>query len=236
MAVDAIGANRHLLSGCGIDWGSGSGVLTVAAAKIPAVESVVGLELAQEDMAVARTNAEENGVAEKITFIRSDSFEPFDDQDTSSLDALVGHADFLIANPPASSGDDGLGWRRSVLRGALRFVKPGAPLLVQISYQYNVERIERLAQDVPGYTYDGVIGTSDWIEFDQSREDLSKKLVEYRDEERAGGTVYTFRGRSAEGEEALSHLTATEALDHYRETGESPMSKWQMHLFVRQWG
>lgn len=234
MAVDAIGANRHLLSGRGIDWGSGSGVLTVAAAKIPAVESIVGLELAEEDIAVAGTNAAENGVADKIAFIRSDSFEPFEGQDPSPLDALVGHADFLIANPPASRGDDGLGWRRSVLRGALRFAKPGAPLLIQISYQYNVERIARLVEDVPGYGYEGVIGTSAWIEFDQTRDDLSKQLVEYADEERAGGTVYTFRGRRAEGEAATPHLTATEALDHYRETGESPMSKWQMHLFRKQ--
>ena len=236
MAVDAIGANRHLLSGRGIDWGSGSGVLTVTAAKISAVESIVGLDLAEEDMAVARTNAEANGVADKITFIRSDSFEPFEDQDASSMDALVGDADFLIANPPASRGDDGLGWRRSVLRGALRYVRLGAPLLIQISYQYNVERIARLAEDVPGYSYEGMIGTSEWIDFDQSREDLSKQLVEYVDEEKAGGMVYTFRGRRAEGGEERHHLTATEALVHYRETGESPISKWQMHLFKRQRG
>ncbi len=239
MAVEAIGANRHLLSGRGIDWGSGSGVLAVATAKIPTVECIVGLELAEEDIAVARANAEGNGVAGKITFIRSDSFEPFEDQDASPLDALVGHADFLIANPPASRGDDGLGWRRSVLRGALRFVKPAAPLLVQISYQYNVERIARLAEDVPGYTYDGVIGTSDWIEFDQSREDLSKKLVDYADEEKIGGTAYTFRGgrRAGAGRRGeREHMTATEALAHYRETGESPISKWQMHLFRKHLG
>ena len=105
-------------------------------------------------------------------------------------------------------------------------MKPGAPLLVQISYQYNVERIARLAEDVPAYSYEGVIGTSDWVEFDQTRDDLSAQLVEYAEEEAAGGTVYTFKGRT----------TATEALDHYRQTGESPISKWQMHLFRRDGG
>ena len=102
-------------------------------------------------------------------------------------------------------------------------MKPGAPLLVQISYQYNVERIARLAEDVPGYSYEGVIGSSDWVEFDQARDDLSSQLVEYAEEEAAGGTVYTFKGGR----------TATEALDHYRQTGESPISQWQMHLFRR---
>ena len=235
MAVEAIGANRHLLSGRGIDWGSGSGVLTVAAAKIPSVEFIVGLELAEKDIAIARVNAEANGVTEKIAFIRSDSFEPFDDQDATALEALVGAADFLIANPPASQRDDGLGWRRSVLRGALGYVRPGAPLLIQISYQYNVERIARLAEDVPGYSYEGVIGTSDWVEFDQTRGDLSKQLVKYADEEKAGGIVYTFRGRrtAGDGRRAVAHITAAEALERYGETGESPISKWQMHLFRR---
>ena len=237
MAVDAIGANHDLLAGKGIDWGSGSGVLTVAAATVPAVEFILGLELAEEDIAVARTNAKANGVEDKIAFIRSDSFEPFNDQDPGPLEALVGAADFLIANPPASHGDDGLGWRRSVLRGALRFVGPGAPLLIQISFQYNVERIARLAEDVPGYSYEGVIGTSDWVEFDQSRDDLRSHLVEYADEEKAGGTVYTFRGRRTTGDgRGGESMTATEALAHYRETGESPISKWQMHLFRRQRG
>lgn len=238
MAVNAVASNRELLVGRGIDWGSGSGALTIAAAKIATVESLVGLELDQEDVAIARANAEANGVAEKITFIRSDSFSPLDGEDTASLEELVGATDFLIANPPASRGDDGLGWRRAVLRGALRFVRQDAPLLLQISFQYNVERIAMLAEDVPGYSYEGVIGTSDWVEFDQTRDDLATQLEEYAAEEAAGGTVYTFRGigtgGAGRGGGDGPYATATEALEHYRATGKSPVSKWQIHLFRRR--
>ncbi len=229
MAVNTIASHRDLLRGKGIDWGSGSGVLAIVAARIGAVESVLGLELAVEDVELAQENARRNGVADKVQFLHADSFTPLEPDDLSPLTDLLDTTDFLIANPPASRGDDGLGWRRSVLRGARHFVRPGAPLLIQISYQYNVDRIARLAEDVQGYSYEGVIGSSEWIAFDQSRSDLSAQLVEYAEEETAGGTVYTFAPAGG----GAGHVSAIDALNHYRMTGESPISKWQMHLFRR---
>ena len=95
MAVDAVGANRALLVGKGIDWGSGSGVLTIAAAKIPTVEFIVGLELAEEDVIVAQANAVANGVANKVAFIRADSFEPFSRSGSGPARHAGGRGGFL---------------------------------------------------------------------------------------------------------------------------------------------
>ncbi len=231
MAVEAIGTHRDLLAGVGIDWGSGSGCLAVAAAKISAVDGIVGLELAEEDLRVARENARVNGVSDKVTFLHADSYDPYPGENRAALDAIQGRTTFLIANPPASHGDDGLGWRRRVLEGARRFLVGGAPVLMQISYQYGRLRIQRLTDDVHGFTYEGVLAGSDWVVFDQERDDLSRQLVEYVAEEARGGLPYAF---PTPGAPDSGHVTAGEALEHFRRTGESPLSKWQLHLFRRR--
>jgi methylase of polypeptide subunit release factors len=221
LMLEAVGANRELLRGAGLDWGSGGGCLAIAAARIPAVERVLGLELDPESVRVARENAALNDVAGCVTFLCADLFEPPPGEERAPLDALRGRAAFLIANPPASRGDDGLGWRRRVLAGALDYLAPGAPVLLQISYQYGVARIEGLTRDVAGYAYQGVAAETDWVPFDQERPDLARQLREYGEEEARGGLAYTFEGER----------TATEALAHFDATGVSPRSKWQAHLY-----
>lgn len=212
-----------LFSGRGIDWGCGVGALCVAAARIPAVEHVLGLELDPRDVPLARANAARNGVGEAVRVLVADSFQAADPAEQAAIEALRGRADFLVANPPASRSGDGLDWRREVLRGARELLIPGAPVLLQISYQYSLTRIAGLAEDVPGYTYEGELGSSEWVAFDQRREDLSRQLVEYAAVEEQGGLPYTF----AEG------LDARAALARYRASGASPASKWQVHLYRR---
>jgi hypothetical protein len=227
MAVAAIGANASLLAGRGIDWGSGTGLLAVGAARIDEVTHVLGLELDAADVPVATANARRNGVAAKTAFLHADSYRAVDPADQASIHTLRGVTDFLIGNPPASRTGDGLHWRREALRGSLDFLRPGAPVLLQISYQYAGARIEGLIDDVAGFRYEGVAGSTDWVPFDQSRPDLSTQLIEYAHVESQGGIPYTF------WDGAGGHLTAMEALERYRETGESPLSKWQMHVFIR---
>src|SRR5260370_38859503 len=76
ISLQAIGQHQELLKGHGLDWGSGSGCLAIAAAKIPAVQSVTGLEIAEANVLVARDNAIRNSVGDKVTFLVSDSYSP----------------------------------------------------------------------------------------------------------------------------------------------------------------
>ena len=227
MAVAALGAMANRLAGRGIDWGSGTGLLTIGAALIDTVDAVVGLELDAADVPVAKANAERNGVGAKTRFIHADSYTAVDPDMQPWIDEMRAGTGFLVANPPASRNGDVLDLRREALRGGLAFLIAGAPAVIQISYQYAAARIEGLVDDVPGYTYEGVAGSSDWVPFDQSRFDLSTQLIEYAAVEADGGVAYTFSDGSG------GHLSATEALERYRATGENPLSKWQMHLFRR---
>ncbi len=228
IAAQAIAANRHLLAGTGIDWGCGTGCLTIAAAKAQAVRHVVGLDVVEANIASARSNAALNGVAEKTEFMVSDSYTPPSSDDCRRLDELRGKVGFIVANPPASAGDDGFGYRRVVLEGAQRFLSAGGIVFLNISLQYGPLRIARLIAEVPGFLHRGAIASTDWVPFDLSRPDLLGCLKEYAIEESRGGLEYSFRSADLTGSETMN---ARSALAHFQNTGTSPLSKWQTQLF-----
>jgi SAM-dependent methyltransferase len=229
IALEAIGKHKELLKGTGLDWGSGTGCLAIAAARIPAVQNIVGLEIAEANVAIARENALQNGVADKVIFLHSDSYTPFYPADRAILDSLRNKVHFILANPPSSEGDDGFGYRRLVLRGASNFLAPGGVVFLSVSYQYGTTRVKRLGQEVPGFAYRGVLASTDWVPFDLGRPDLLHCLRLYANEERRGGWAYTFQHPDGDGEQTM---TAQEALAHFQKTGQSPLSKWQSHWFV----
>lgn len=223
----AIGKHQQLLHGAGLDWGSGTGCLAIAAAKIPSVRSVVGLELSESDVAVARENAVKNGVDDKVAFVWSDSFSPIDSHDREALNGLTGKVNFLLSNPPHSEGDDGFGNRRKVLRGASNYLVPGGVIFLSLASPYSQVRVERLCQEVPGFAYRGLLASTDWMPFDLKCPDLLHRLQLFADEERRGGLKYIFRQP-----QTTERLDALTALADYEQTGRSPLSKWQTHLFV----
>jgi ribosomal protein L11 methyltransferase len=71
-----------------LDLGSGSGILSIAAAKLGA-SRVVGLELDQESNPVAERNAERNGVSDCVSFLHGDA---------AHLAPLLGPADLVLSN------------------------------------------------------------------------------------------------------------------------------------------
>ena len=227
ITVAAVGAERDRLAGDGIDWGSGVGCVAIAAARIHGVDAVLGLEIRPENVAAARANAAANGVADAVRFFRSDSFVPAEPEGRRALAALEAQADFVVANPPASTGDDGFGWRRDVARGAVAYLRPGGVLLVQVSSQYGLERVRSLEEEGPGLRYDGVAATTDRVPFDTGLPHLLRNLETFAAAEAAGWPGYAF-GWPDEG----GTISATEALKRHRETGLSPLSRWQVQRFV----
>ena len=228
LCLSTIDNYPDLVRGRGIDWGSGCGVLTIAAATHPGVDFVLGLELDADEVATARSNADLNDVGDRTGFLVSDSYDPLPDQNKSMLDSLRGETSFLLANPPTSPDDDGLEWRRRVLRGALEYLVPGADVLLQVSRQYGAERTEHLAGDVGGFEYNGALGTTDWVSFDQGRPELRTALDWYAAEEHRSGRAYSFF--HPEHDRVIDAASA----QRIRETtGASPRSQWRMHRFTR---
>lgn len=80
---------RHLASGTQVlDFGSGSGILSIAAVVLGASHAV-GIEIDSESNEVAARNAEQNGVASRTGFLGGDA---------AVLGPLLGPADLVLSN------------------------------------------------------------------------------------------------------------------------------------------
>ena len=197
-------------------------------AKIPSVQKVVGLEISDLDIGVARANAKENCVEQKLSFFHADSFVPFDAAARKKMNQLAGQVDFLIANPPASDGDDGFQMRRNISASARKFLKPGAPVCIQVSIQYGFERVSSLANPNTGLKYERLLASTPWVPFDLGRADLRELIDQYSLYEQESGTLYQFGNPDDGGVTTVDARTATRV---FHKTGQSPLTKWQVHLF-----
>ncbi len=229
ISIQAICMNQSLLLGNGIDWGCGTGCLAIVAAKIGKVNQVIGLDISEANIEAACQNAIINDVNEKVKFAKSDSFTPYLEMDRQYLASLKNRTTFILANPPSSEGDDGFEYRRMILRDARTYLIKGGVVFLSISSQYGPQRINQLAQQIDGFEYGGILSSTEWVPFDLRRTDLLHCLDVYVQEERRGGMKYSFQNPESLNREAM--IDAQTALEYFSQTGISPLSKWQTHLF-----
>lgn len=231
LALKAIVDNQNLLGGVGIDWGTGSGCLAILAARIPAVADMIGLDILESSIQVARMNAQTNAVADKVRFVTSDSFRTFAAADQRTLDSYRGRTDFLLSNPPFSDDDDGFEYRRVILREAKDYLRTGGLVFLSIALHYGEERKVRLTEnEVPGYERCGMLATTDLVPYETDRPGYLHYLENYAIAEEKGGPDYAF----VHPESPQTVFNARAALEHFRKTGASPLTKWQAYLFVRR--
>lgn len=126
------------------DVGTGSGIIAITMAKWLPEATIVAVDVSAEALAVARENAEMQGVADRIVFRLGDLLQP-----------LTGHTfDAILSNPPyvagselaalmpevrlweppgaLSPGTDGLLMYRRLAGGAPVLLKPGGILGVEV--------------------------------------------------------------------------------------------------------
>ncbi len=144
-----------------LDFGTGSGCIAIAiATKCPATR-VVALDISAKALAVAKQNAERNGVAERIEFVHGDGFNALarwsaatDEPNADGSRGLSPHLfDLIISNPPyipgaeiatlqpevrdfdprgaLDGGVDGLDFYRMLAAQAGNFLKPDGKVMLE---------------------------------------------------------------------------------------------------------
>lgn len=126
-----------------LDLGTGTGAILIALlSRLPNAEGL-GVDLAEEAVAMARANAARLGVGERACFVQGDLF-----------DSVSGLFDVIVSNPPyipqadiaalmpevrdfdpvlaLDGGADGLDFYRRIAREAGAFLKPGGVLALEI--------------------------------------------------------------------------------------------------------
>ena len=139
-------ANRKLAEPRILDMGVGSGVISVTLADEVRGCRVVALDISADAIAVARRNAIDHEVTDRIEFRESDFFAAV--QDDERFDLIISNPPYIAepdysglapevkADPKVAmtSGPEGLDAIRVMLREGPRFLSPGGRIMFEIGH------------------------------------------------------------------------------------------------------
>ena len=142
-----------------LDLCTGSGCIAISLAKEIPNSRVFAVDISEKALDVARENAERYDVADRITFLNGDLFEP--------LNGLNIKADIIVSNPPYISkkmfqelqpevknyepvtalygGGDGLDFYRRIISETPAYLNAGGYLMLEMGYG-QAEKIKRLIE------------------------------------------------------------------------------------------
>ena len=152
-----------------LDLGTGSGCIAIAlAAHLPGA-TIVATDLSDDALQVAADNARTHGVQGRVDLRRGDFFEPIQEPIHTPADGVgveTDWFDYIVSNPPyipdhewpdvapnvrehepeaaLRGGADGLSHVRPIVEHAMRYLRPGGQLLVEIAAS-TADAVARLA-------------------------------------------------------------------------------------------
>lgn len=143
-----------------LDMCTGSGCIGISLAKNIKNTKVTLVDISKEAIEIAKKNAIQNGVENKVTFIQSDMFEN-----------VKGKFDIIVSNPPyietdiiqtldkqvqnephiaLDGGEDGLDFYKMLINEAHKYLKKDGKIFLEIGYDQKQE-IESLAKQSKHY-------------------------------------------------------------------------------------
>lgn len=143
-----------------LDMCTGSGCIGISLAKNIENTKVTLVDISKETIEIAKKNAIQNGVENKVTFIQSDMFEN-----------VKGKFDIIVSNPPyiktdiiqtldkqvqnephiaLDGGEDGLDFYKILINEAHKYLKKDGKIFLEIGYDQKQE-IESLAKQSKHY-------------------------------------------------------------------------------------
>ena len=144
LVMEAVRRLKPLVTPRVLDIGTGSGAIAVTIAKQHKTVQITAVDVSPQALAVAKTNAEKHGVADRITFLEGDLFAPVAGQ---TFDLVVSNPPYIAQSEfpsldigvrdfePRSAldgGPDGLDFYRRIAADTANHLAPGGSVLVEI--------------------------------------------------------------------------------------------------------
>ncbi len=146
-----------------LDIGTGSGAITISLAKYLDNAVLTSVDISDVALEIAKKNAKDNNVENKITFIKSDLFENI--EDGMKFDIIVSNPPYIKKQvietldkqvkdfEPYNAlwgGDDGLDFYREITKQSKKFLKEKGILAYEVGHDQS-EDVSKL-MDMNGYT------------------------------------------------------------------------------------
>lgn len=137
----AIRSMRTVAAPVFIDLCTGSGCIAVSLAREYPRARIFATDRSEPALDIARRNARQNGVADRIRFLEGDLFEPLNETD------LIGRVDAIVTNPPYIRSDE--------LPALQPEVRDFEPEMALIAGPAGTEIAERIIGESPVYLRSG---------------------------------------------------------------------------------
>ncbi len=155
LALENLAPGGRLLDIC-----TGSGCIAISILKETASATAVAIDISEPALAIARQNAAEHGVADRLTLIHADAL-------ADDISEHVRNADVIVSNPPyinsdvidtlsrevqnepriaLDGGDDGMIFYRHFINDLAPLLKPTAVMILELGYDQS-ERISELCEN-----------------------------------------------------------------------------------------
>lgn len=132
-----------------VDVGCGSGAISVSIAKYKEDARVFALDIMDIPLKITETNAEKNGVLNRLHIIKSDMLKSLDKKFYNSIDVIISNPPYIREDviptlmrevkdfepyTALSGGEDGLFFYREITKQSLNFIKRGGFIAYEIGY------------------------------------------------------------------------------------------------------
>lgn len=141
-----------------LDIGTGTGCIPISIVRYEPQTRFIAIDISKEALSIARKNAEENGVQDRVGWLHSDVFTQLPREVEGQIDGIVSNPPYIPTgdikdlmrevkehepNLALDGGEDGLRFYRNIIQKGKIYLRPGGRIFFEIGYN-QASQVSRL--------------------------------------------------------------------------------------------